>query len=131
MPYAAITYDVQPGYEDEIEQIFADFKRVSTPVIRNAEGEVTGRLLGSAVFIKDDIMVRVIHYEGSLVDVGRHMGQQQGVHELESKLAPYLAKKRDTKTPEAFQQHFRNSLMRSIAQLTPENYPGSATTSAG
>ena len=124
MPYAAITYDIEPGHEDEIEKIFTEFKRVSTPVIENADGEVVGRLLGSAVFIKDGLMVRVIHYEGSLAEVGRHMARQQGVHEVEAKLASYLAKQRDTSTPEAFQAHFRNSLMRSIAQLTPENYPG-------
>ena len=126
MPYAAITYKVKPGHEDEIEQLFANFRRVSTPIIKNDEGEVTGELLGSAVFIKDDLMVRVIHYEGSLADVGRHMARQSGVHNIETGLKPFLAEERDTATPEKFQNHFRRSIMRSIAQLTPENYPGAA-----
>ncbi|WP_020673777.1 SchA/CurD-like domain-containing protein [Amycolatopsis nigrescens] len=124
MPYAAITYNVKPGFEDEIEEVFSNFKRVSTPIIRNADGEVTGQLLGSAVFIKDAFMVRFIHYEGSIAEVGRHMASQGGVHELESKLQPYLAEERDTQSPDKFQKHFRSSIMRSIAQLTPENYPG-------
>ncbi len=124
MPYAAITYKVRPGHEDEIEKVFANFRRVSTPIISNDEGEVTGELLGSAVFIKDDLMVRVIHYEGSLSDVGRHMARQTGVHNIETALKPYLAEERDTASPEKFQSHFRRSIMRSIAQLTPENYPG-------
>lgn len=124
MPYAAITYKVKPGHEDEIEEVFSNFRRVSTPVIRNADGEVTGELLGSAVFIKDELMVRVIHYEGSIAEVGRHMAGQGGVHNLESQLQPYLAEERDTASPEKFQAHFRRSIMRSIAQLTPENYPG-------
>lgn len=124
MPYAAITYRVKPGHEDSIEEVFTRFRRVSTPVIRNSEGEVTGELLGSAVFIKDDLMVRVIHYSGSLADVGRHMANQQGVHNLETELRPFLAEERDTASEEKFQAHFRRSMMRSIAQLTPENYPG-------
>ncbi|WP_214321470.1 SchA/CurD-like domain-containing protein [Nonomuraea sediminis] len=126
MPYAAITYKVKPGHEEEIEKIFSGFRRVSTPVIRNAQGEKVGELLGSAVFIKDDLMVRVIHYDGSLPEVGRHMSTQEGVHDLEEQLAPYLAERRDTKSPEGFQRHFANSIMRSIAQLTPDNYPGSS-----
>lgn len=124
MSYAAITYKVKPGHEDEIEKLFAGFQRVSTPVIRNEAGEKTGELLGSAVFIKDDIMIRVIHYEGSLADVGRHMAVQSGVHKLEEQLMPYLDGHRDTESPEGFRRHFQNSLMRRIAELTPGNYPG-------
>lgn len=30
MPYAAITYLVKPGHEDEIAEIFAGFQRVDT-----------------------------------------------------------------------------------------------------
>lgn len=124
MPYAAIRYDVIPGHEDEIAEIFSNFRRVSTPVMTNEQGEEVGRLLGSAVFIKDEVVIRVIHYEGDLSAVGRHMGQQPGVHDLEGRLAPYLKTKRDTSSPEKFAQHFRNSHMRCIAQLTKENYPG-------
>ncbi|MFI6323670.1 SchA/CurD-like domain-containing protein [Nonomuraea sp. NPDC050556] len=127
MPYAAITYKVKPGHEDEIEKIFAGFRRVTTPVITNAAGEKVGELLGSAVFIKDEFMVRVIHYEGSIIEVGKHMATQPGVHDLEEQLAPYLAERRDTKTPEGFRNHFANSIMRSIAQLTPDNYPGASS----
>lgn len=124
MSYAAITYKVKPGHDDEIAEIFSGFQRVSTPIIRDEAGEVVGRLLGSAVFIKDEFMVRVIHYEGSIAAVGRHMSKQAGVHNLEGKLQPYLAQERDTNSPENFQQYFRDSVMRCIAELTPENYPG-------
>lgn len=118
MPYAAITYDVKPGHDEEIAEIFSHFKRADTPVLRNEAGEEVGRLLGTAVFIKDGLLIRVIHYEGDIQDVGRHMSQQRGVHILEEKLKPYLASPRDTATPEAFQRHFANSLMRSITQLS-------------
>jgi hypothetical protein len=118
MPYAAITYRVKPGHEDDIAEIFADFKRADTPVLRDESGQETGRLLGTAVFIKDGFMVRVIHYEGSIKDVGRHMAAQRGVHIVEEKLKPYLAEERDTATPEAFQAHFAGSLMRCLSQLS-------------
>ncbi|WP_422733955.1 SchA/CurD-like domain-containing protein [Micromonospora sp. WMMD558] len=122
MPYAAITYRVKPGHEDEIAEIFANFRRVDSPVLRDEDGTEVGELLGTAVFIRDDLMVRVIHYQGDFAAIGRHMAKQQGVHSLESKLAPYLAEQRDTKTTEGFQTYFRNATMRCISQLSREEY---------
>ncbi|GHH72122.1 SchA/CurD [Streptosporangium violaceochromogenes] len=118
MPYAAITYRVKPGHEDEIAEIFAGFQRVGTPVLVDDEGREAGRLVGTAVFIKEDVMIRVIHYEGDLIHVARNMARHKGVHALEAKLAPYLAETRDTGTPEAFGQYFRNATMRCISQLS-------------
>lgn len=126
MPYAAITYRVKPGHEDEIAEIFAKFTRVDTPDLKGADGSAAGRLLGTGVFIKDDVMVRVIHYEGDFAAVGRHMATQQGVHILEEKLQPYLAEERDTSSPAAFAAYFRNATMRSIAQLTVDSHPAGA-----
>ncbi|MGW0520094.1 SchA/CurD-like domain-containing protein [Crossiella sp. NPDC003009] len=118
MPYAAITYRIKPGHEDEIAEVFAGFRRVDTPVLRDDSGAEAGRLLGTAVFVKDDLLVRVIHYEGDLRLVGRHMATQQGVHELERRLAPYLREQRDTGTPEGFARYFRDASMRCLSQLT-------------
>lgn len=128
MPYAAITYRVKPGHEEEIAEIFAGFQRVDTPDFSSKEGDPAGRLLGTGVFIKDDVVVRVIHYEGDFAAIGRHMAQQKGVHILESKLAPYLAEPRtvDTTTPAGFAEHFRRSTMRTIAQLTVDSHPAGA-----
>lgn len=126
MPYAAITYRVKPGHEDEIAEIFAHFKRVDTPDLKDDEGEAAGRLLGTGVFIKDDVMIRVIHYEGDFAAVGKHMAAQKGVHILEEKLQPYLAEKRDTTSPEAFAAYFRDATMRSIAQLSVDTHPAGA-----
>lgn len=118
MPYAAITYDIKPGHEDEVAEIFAGFRRADTPVLRNEQGEEVGRLLGTAVFIRDDTLVRFIHYEGDIADVGAHMARQKGVHMIEEKLKPYLATPRDTGTPDKFRRHFADSLMRCISQLS-------------
>ncbi|MDQ7803502.1 SchA/CurD-like domain-containing protein [Amycolatopsis sp. A133] len=118
MPYAAITYRIKPGHDDEIADIFAGFRRVDTPVLRDESGAEAGKLLGTAVFMTEGMLVRVIHYEGDLRLVGRHMATQRGVHELEGKLAPYLAEQRDTSTPESFAAHFRDATMRCISQIS-------------
>ncbi|MBA9005511.1 MULTISPECIES: TcmI family type II polyketide cyclase [Thermomonospora] len=123
MPYAAITYRVKPGNEDAIAEIFADFQRVDTPDLLDENGQVVGRLLGTGVFVKDDVMVRVIHYEGDFVAIARKMATQPGVHQIEERLAPYLVEQRDTSTPEAFGAYFRNALMRSVSQLSVETHP--------
>ncbi|MET9778714.1 SchA/CurD-like domain-containing protein [Streptomyces sp. NPDC006367] len=126
MPYAAITYRVKPGHEEEIAEIFDAFKRVDTPDFKGDDGNAAGRLLGTGVFIKDDVLVRVIHYEGDFAAVGRHMAAQKGVHILEDRLQPYLAEPRDTTSPEAFAAYFREATMRSIAQLTVDTHPAGA-----
>jgi hypothetical protein len=126
MPYAAITYRVKPGHEDEIAAIFAGFQRVDTPEMRDDAGAQAGRLLGTAVFIKDDMLVRVIHYDGEFGAVAGHMAQQKGVHLLEEKLAPFLAEQRDTGSAAGFGEYFRNAVMRNISQLSVDTHPAGA-----
>jgi hypothetical protein len=123
MPFAAITYRVKPGHEDEIAEIFAKFQRVNRPEYQGDNGQQAGKLLGTAVFIKDDIIVRVIHYEGEFAAIGRHMAAQKGVHLIEDALAPYLAEQRDTSTPDGFGAYFRDATMRCISQLTVDTHP--------
>jgi hypothetical protein len=123
MPYAAISYRIKPGHDDEIAKIFGGTKRVTTPVLRDEQGEEIGKLLGTAVFIQDDVLVRVIHYEGDFAAIGRHMGQQQTVHLLEAQMAPFLAESRDTTDTGKFAQHFRNAGMRQISELSVDTLP--------
>ena len=126
MPFAAISYRIKPGHEDEIARIFAGFQRVDTPELRGREADQVGRLLGTAVFVKDDTLVRVIHYEGDFAAVGRHMARQRGVHQLERELAPYLLEERDTSTAEGFAAYFRDATMRCVSQLTVDTHPSTA-----
>ncbi|WP_326944849.1 SchA/CurD [Amycolatopsis sp. NBC_01307] len=123
MPYAAITYRVKPGFEDEIADVFARFKRVDTPDFRGDDGDAAGRLLGTAVFVKDDIVVRFIHFEGDFAAVGKHMAAQSGVHTVEHELAPYLAEQRDTDSASGFAEYFRNATMRCVSQLSVATHP--------
>lgn len=123
---AAITYDIRPGHEDEIAEIFsaANFRRADTPVLRDDSGAEVGRIHGTGLFIRDGFMVRVIHHEGDIAAVGRHMAGQQGVKEAERRLAPYLAASRDTETPERFRRHFQTSLMTRLQDRELSAGPG-------
>ncbi|MGI5351724.1 SchA/CurD-like domain-containing protein [Streptomyces sp. CA-250714] len=118
MPFAAITYDIKAGYEKEISEIFGNFRRVGSPVVQDEAGGEAARILSTAVFIRDDTMVRVIEYQGDLDAIARHMATQPGVREVEEKLAPYLARPRATDTVEGFVQTFRRSLLTCMAQMS-------------
>ncbi|MEV4256757.1 SchA/CurD-like domain-containing protein [Spirillospora sp. NPDC049652] len=125
MPYAAIRYQVVPGSEDELAEVFESFQRVDTPDLTGEDGRPAGRLLGTAVFVKDDVMVRVIHYEGDFTAIARHMARQAGVNRTEERLAPYLTHRRPAATPEEFRENFQNALMRCVSSLSVENHPQS------
>ena len=123
MSYAAIMYRVKPGHDDEIAEIFTGFQRMQTPSFTDSEGAVVGRLLGTAVFLQDDVVVRVIHYEGDFSAIGRHVGMQRGVHLIEDKLQPFLAEGRDTAAQADFEAYFAAATMRSISELTVDTLP--------
>ena len=118
MPYAAITYRVKTGHEEEIKQVFDRFRRVSSPVITDEHGTRVGLLLGTALFLQDDVMVRLLHYDGQLEDVARHMSRQEGMRAAERDLSPYLAQPRDTQTPEGFLRYFDRATMRCLQQFS-------------
>ncbi|MGW4829014.1 SchA/CurD-like domain-containing protein [Amycolatopsis japonica] len=124
MPITAIRYGIKAGCEDQIAEIFAGFKRTGTPVVLDADGNEAGRILSTAVFIENDIMVRFVEYEGDLADIARFMATQPGVREVERRLKPYLAKPRDTGTVEGFTKTFERSTMRCISQLSADEPDG-------
>jgi hypothetical protein len=125
MTFGAISYDIKPGFDDEVAEIFSpkNFKRASTPIIRNAAGKVVGRILGTGLFLRGDAMARIIQYEGELDDVARHMAAQDGVHEAERAIAPYLRVPRDTETEAGFLNYFRNSTMEVLAKRIHRERP--------
>ncbi|MEF3115094.1 SchA/CurD-like domain-containing protein [Streptomyces chrestomyceticus] len=118
MPFAAITYDVKPGHEKELTEIFGNFQRVRGSSVTDAQGRAAGTILATAVFLRDDTLVRVIEYTGDLDAVARHMAGQPGVREVERKLKPYLSRPRDTDTPEGFVATFRRSLLTTVAEIS-------------
>lgn len=123
MPFAALTYDIKPGFEKELSAIFSDFRRVKSADTRSAGGGKAGTILATAVFIRDHTLVRVIEYTGDLEAVARHMAMQPGVREVEAKLKPYLSRPRDTDTVEGFVATFRRSLLTTVTEISVRDLP--------
>jgi len=123
MAFAAITYDIKSGHEDEVAEVFSNFRRPTSSVVPGGKSEQTARIIATAVFIRDGLLVRFIEYEGDLDAVAWFMATQPGVREVERKLAPFLRTPRDTGTPEGFVRTFRSSLLRSVSQLSGARSP--------
>jgi len=123
MAFAAITYDIKAGHEDEVAEVFSNFRRPTSAVVPGGEGERAARIIATAVFIRDSLLVRFIEYEGDLDAVAWFMATQPGVREVERKLAPFLRIPRDTGTPEGFVRTFKSSLLRSVSQLSGARSP--------
>jgi hypothetical protein len=125
MPFAAIIYDIKPGFEDEVAEVFSGFRRPPSMSVPVDEGGEPTKILSTALFIRDGVLVRVIEYEGDLDLVARYMAAQPGVQEVERRLAPYCATPRDTATVEGFVRTFNQNLLRCVMQMSvPRTYVG-------
>jgi SchA/CurD like domain len=118
VPYTAITYDILPGHEDELAELFTAFRRVGTSTVPGADGAPAGTILATALFIRDGLMVRVVEYTGDIEAVARFMAAQPGIQEVERKLKPFLASPRHTDTVEGFVATFLGSRLRCISQMS-------------
>ncbi|MFI0349070.1 SchA/CurD-like domain-containing protein [Actinomadura sp. 9N407] len=118
MPFVAITYDIEDGHEDEVAEVFGNFRRPRSSVVPGTDGAPASRMLATAVFIRDGLLVRFIEYEGDLDAVLRHMAAQPGVREVERKLKPFLSAPRDTDSVEGFVRTFKSGMLRSVTQLS-------------
>lgn len=123
--FSAITYPVADGHEDEVADIFSmrNFIRADSPIMRDEQDRKIGRIIGTGLFIRRTHMVRLIQYEGQLVDVARHMAGQKGVQQAERKLAPLLTVHRDTRTVEGFLDYFTRSSMETVVHAVAADRP--------
>lgn len=111
--YFAMMWTVRPGTEDEVIKLFENYGRPEH-TITDAEGNVKGKLLATTIYMKDNVVVRAIEFEGSIIDVAPHMGRQPAIRELEDKLDGYIEKPRDMSTPEGARKFFMESAMRTV-----------------
>jgi hypothetical protein len=112
--FAAVTWTVKPGFEEEIAGLFANYPRPDSYSITDAAGNQIGAILSTAVFMKDQRIVRVLEYDGELPAVMRHMAGQRAVRELEEQLAQYVEVPRDTSSPNSFRDFFIANSMRCL-----------------
>lgn len=110
MAYFALMWSVKPGSEDAVKELFHNYGRPD-PVVRDGDGNVTGQLLSTLVFMKDNVIVRVMEVEGDLPAVARHLQRQEAIQNLEASLDQYLEEPRDHSSPEAMARFFASSAM--------------------
>jgi hypothetical protein len=109
----AMMWKVRPGTEEEVIKLFESYGRPD-PIVTDADGNVKGKLLGTTVFMKGNVVVRALEFEGSIVDLAPHMGRQPAIRELEDKLDPYIETPRDMSTPEGARAFFLETAMRPV-----------------
>ncbi len=132
----ALMWKVKPGTESEVEELFRNYGRPDH-VLRGPDGTERGRLLSTQVFMKDNVVVRVIEFEGEIAALAHHLKNQPVVQELEAKLDQYLETPRDMSTPEGAQKFFRETAMRCILArrhdepVEAKSEPAAAGTPAG
>jgi len=113
----AVMFTVRPGSEEAVAEILASYDRPA------AEIDESTRLIGTTVFMKGNIVVRVMDFEGRLDRVMAHLSQQPTVRGVEERLNPYLEEPRDLSDPQGARQFFQRAMMRRITHRTAETQP--------
>lgn len=109
----ALIWTVKPGSEQTVEDLFSNYGRPD-PVVRDQNGNVVGQLISTQVFMKDNMIVRVLEVEGDMRAVAAHLGQQPAIRNLEEQLDQYLEKPRNMSTPEGAAKFFRETMMKCL-----------------
>jgi hypothetical protein len=109
--YWALTWNVRPGTEQAVRDLFASYGRPDHTV-RDPEGNELGTLISTQVFMKDNTIVRVVETDvEDLRVLAQHMGRQPAIRDLEMQLDQYLEKPRDMSNPQGAAQFFRETAM--------------------
>lgn len=101
----ALAFRVRLGTEAAVAALLADYD----PPVLEVDGHT--RLLATAVFMRDNLVVRNIEIEGDIGVVSRHIAADPNVRRVEAALAPYLEEPYDPADPVARQGFFRSRLM--------------------
>jgi SchA/CurD like domain len=111
--FYALIWTVKPGTEQQVEEIFSSYEPPD-PIVKDADGNVTGKLLATQVFMKDNTVVRVMEVEGSLIEVSKHLGKQPQIQDIETKLDPLLETPRDMSDPQGAAKFFMDTSMKCL-----------------
>ncbi|GAB2846406.1 SchA/CurD-like domain-containing protein [Lentzea nigeriaca] len=109
----ALYYPLKAGSEETVKELFKASGRPQFDV-RDDQGNVAGRLLGTMAFVGKEMAVRVIEVEGPIPLVAAHMSRQPEVKEFERQLEEHLAVPRDMVTPEGARKFFRDAALECV-----------------
>lgn len=109
----ALMFRVKPGSESSVASILADYDRPATTI------DETTRLLGTTVFMFENVVVRVIEVEGDLRRVVGHLAGQPQIQATEEALNPHLLEPRDLSDPAAARAFFQRAMMERLSHIAP------------
>lgn len=121
--YAALMWSVKPGTEAAVEELLKTYGRPATSFAGEDVPEHAGRLISTQVFMRDNVVVRVMEFEGNLPALIGHLRKQPAIRELEDKLDAYLERERDLSTPEGAREFFEWSSMRCVVARRYDDVP--------
>ncbi|MDA2812974.1 hypothetical protein O4J56_20180 [Nocardiopsis sp. RSe5-2] len=114
----AVMFRVRPGTEKQVEELLSSYDPPS-PVIDDET-----RLVSTSVFMKDNLVIRMIEIEGSLPKVMAHLSQEPVIQNVEKELDKYLVEedKRDMSSVEGTRAFFLNAMMTTVTTRIPDDY---------
>lgn len=106
----AIMFRVRPGTEDKVRDLLANY---APPRLTTSDGT---KLLSTSVFMKDNIVVRVVEIDGEISGLVRHIASDPNTQAIERELDQYLVEedRRDASTPEKARAFFARALMEHV-----------------
>jgi hypothetical protein len=104
----ALTFTVQPGSEEKVAGILADYRSPSARV------DATTRLCRTSLFMLGNRVVRAVEVEGDLGNALRHVAAQPEVREVEEAINPYLEEARDLGDPASARAFFAKAALPAV-----------------
>ncbi|GAA3803757.1 hypothetical protein GCM10022403_042160 [Streptomyces coacervatus] len=104
----ALAFRVRPGTEQDVAELLSTYDPPKLEIDEET------RLLGTAVFMKGNLVVRVMEIEGDLAKVAPHLAADPSVQAVERKLNEYLEEPVDPSDPEARRTFLAKRLMHTV-----------------
>ena len=123
---AAIAWTFRRACRNEVENLLLRYPPPDSLQITDDDGNVVGRMLATAVFLRDNLVVRVMEFEGPLPELLRQKSMESTHAEIDRALQQYLEKPADLSTPEGFRTFFADSAMRCLYFRKPAQDPTGA-----
>ncbi|MER7194636.1 SchA/CurD-like domain-containing protein [Streptomyces flaveolus] len=108
----ALTFTVEPGSEEAVAKLLADYAAPEPQVDANT------RLLRTSLFMHGNRVVRAIEVRGDLLAALRHVAQQPEVRAVEEAINPYLEQDRDLSDPESARVFYTRAALPAVHHVT-------------
>jgi hypothetical protein len=104
----ALTFRIRPGSQAAVAALLSDYP---APRLQTDDGT---RLLGTAVFLAGEVVVRALELDGDLASVVPHLAQDPVIQQVERALVPHLADPYDPSDPASRGRFLARRLMERV-----------------